>query len=133
MLDTIVNWVNQLAGLWQHYTDLGCILVANVPAWAIVIIAETFFIPATWTARAQQGATILLNIVIAWTVAATLWWVFDPADPLRVRLTVTGILSPISPFAYVWVGKIATKYFPSVGSIFALPKPEAIPTLASTK
>jgi hypothetical protein len=123
MLDILNAWVTSLANFWEHYTDVGCIIAGAVCGWCVAAIVETYFVPTYWPVHKQKGVTILVTICVSWFAAAMLWWVTDPIDPLRMRITVTGVLSPISPFGYVWVGRILTKKFPSIGSVWSLEKP----------
>jgi hypothetical protein len=122
VLDLINQWVSSLANFWDHYTDVGCIIVGAMCGWCVAAIVEALFVPTYWPSQKQKAATVLVTIVVSWFAAAMLWWVTDPIDPLRMRVTVAGILSPISPFGYVWVGRLLTKKFPSIGSVWSLEK-----------
>jgi hypothetical protein len=124
MLDMLTQWITAIANFWNHYTDAGCITVAALCAWCVAAVVEAYFVPLNWPIRKQKELTVVVTIAISWIAGASLWWATDPADPLRVRVIVTGVLSLVSPVSYVWVAKLLTKYFPAIGSVWSLEQPK---------
>jgi hypothetical protein len=119
----VLTW---LANFSQRYPDLLAIFIGTVCAWAVGILVETYLIPLTWPVRQQKGFTVLATIITAAVMSSLVWGVLDSADSLRMRIVICIALAPLSPFSYVIVGRILTKRFPGIGSVWALgpePKP----------
>ena len=103
-----------------NYPDLVAILLGTAAGYAVGILAETYLIPATMPARQQQGLTVLITIVVAWLLSFLIWGTMDPADSATMRALISIAASVLAVFTYPLVGRIATKYFPSIGSIWAV-------------
>ncbi len=111
--------IDFLAGLGQHYTDavilLGCSAFAMLPTLAL----EWWFLPtvtAPDAVRRQKGLTYLFNWSIASVSSTVLWSLFDPADPIAVRISVSIIAGAFGFWLYPPIARILTDWKPSIGS-----------------
>jgi len=122
MIDTILDWAGKILNFGAHWPDLTSIVIGTVSGWALAALVELYVIPLNASARSQKGLTALVTVVTSAIASSLIWGVMAPHDPPKMRIVVSCVLAPISPFSYVLVGALLTKYFPSIGSIWA-PKP----------
>ena len=121
-MDSILGWANGIAGFGVHYPDLVAIACGTMSGWCSGALAEMYFVPVRWSVREQKATSALLTVFVAWLSAALMWGALVPLDPGEKRWIVAGVIAPISPFTYVIVGRLLTKYFPSFWSVWAVDK-----------
>lgn len=121
-MDSILGWANGFASFGVHYPDLVAILCGTMSGWCSGALAEMYFVPVTWTVREQKACSSLLTVFVSWLAAALMWGVVVPLDPGEKRWIVAGVIAPISPFTYVLVGRLLTRYLPNFWSVWAVPQ-----------
>lgn len=112
-------WVAWVLDLWQHYPDLVIMVGSSAFGMLPTLALEWWFLPTVTdpdAKRRQKGYTFLFCWLVSSSSSAMLWWVVDPADPLRVRVTVSVIFGAFGFFAYPPIARILTDKFPALGS-----------------
>lgn len=127
--DSIHGWLRLLVEFGTDLPDLLSVLLGTFGAWCFGLLAEAYFIPASWPARQQKGVTIVLTLAASVILSDLIWAGLDPADPVTVRLSASFIGGCIAPFLYPLVGRLLPS-IPFIGpalasavqSAWALPK-----------
>lgn len=118
-MQSVIDWV---LNIWEHYPDLGVLVIGSVSGWLLTVGLELYFMPIATdpeTKRRQKGYTFLFCWLVTAFISSMLWWVLDPIDPLRLRVTVSTVVSIMGWFAYPTIAKYLTSKFPSIGSAWS--------------
>ena len=114
-----IHWLRELLELGEHYLDVVILLACSAFGMLLTLALEWWFLPTVQdpaAIRRQRGLTFLF----CWTMSALsssfVWWAVDPADPLKVRLSVSIVVGAFGFFAYPALAKFASDKMPSIGS-----------------
>jgi hypothetical protein len=103
---------------------LVAILLGTVSGWATATIAEYLLAGSALSHKAIKNLVIVATVIACGVSTELLWGVFDKLSDPHTRRVVCYVLAPISPFSYIWVAKIASKYVPWINSIWSLDPPK---------
>ena len=119
--------LDKIATAAQHYPDIAVQLGASAFAQVLTLALEWWFLPTVTdpeAKRRQKGLTFLFCWTVSAVTGSVLWWLFDPLDPVAVRVTVSIIVGAVAFFAYPPLARIVTDKFPAVGSAWDGLKPK---------
>lgn len=114
--EKIIEWLLAMGVGWPDVTSVS---VGTVSAWSIALILEFMLSGNGYNELKVRKAVVASTVICAWFCSALLWSMWDPIDPLRTVVIVTGVLAPISPISYVVVAKLLSKYVPWINSLWA--------------
>ena len=114
----LIDWLLHVGRL---HPDLVAILLGTAAGNVASLLAERYAIPPGMPQHRQQGITILIALVGAFSLSYAAWSVLNPADPARLRAVVSLCGSLLSVIVYPAVARWATAKWPSIGSIWNAP------------
>lgn len=105
--------------LGTHATDAVILVACSLLAMPPTIALEWWGLPTVTepdAKRRQKLLTYAFNWTIASASSATLWWIFDPVDPLRVRVAVSIVCGGLGFWIYPPAARWLTDRIPAIGS-----------------
>lgn len=108
--------------IFDNYPDFLACLVGSAGGFAFGLIAEAYFIPQAWSERKQKGASVIVTLAAGVLMSSYIWHALDPSDPLSMRIAASFAASCLSIFLYPSAARVATKFFPTIGSVWAPPE-----------
>ena len=114
----IVGW---LLHVGREHLDLVGILLGTFAGNVASLLAEAYLIPATMPVQRQQGYTVLIALVGAFSLSFLSWGVLAPADPAKLRAVISVSAALASVVVYPTVARWATAKWPVIGSIWKAP------------
>lgn len=121
-MDEIVGAVGKSLSLFAHYPDVTALILGTLIGYVLVLMIETYFLPVETDPvkiRKQKGLTFILCWVFSGGASAILWRFLDPSDKPGERLIVSYLVGVLSFAAYPLIGRIITRFIPSVGSAWS--------------
>ena len=120
-LRDLIDW---LIHTGEHYPDIAAIILSMASAWCVALLYEAYVVPHSIPIDVQK-LTLVFGIIF-WQIGlgVPLWNVMDPADKLELRLVVLIAISPVSVVAYVTIGKLATRRWPWIASVWNVEMPK---------
>jgi hypothetical protein len=118
-MDSVIHWIREILELGEHYLDLVILLACSAFGMLLTVALEWWFLPtvtAPDAVRRQKGYTFLFCWAMSAASSSFLWYAIDPADPLKVRLSVSIVVGAFGFFAYPPLARVLTDKFPAIGS-----------------
>ena len=112
--------IDYLLAIGKENPVLVAMILGTISGWAIATITEYFLAGTSWPAKNIKRIVVLVTVIACGIATELLWSVFDKSSDPHTRRVVCYVAAPISPFSYIWVAKIASKYVPWINSIWSL-------------
>lgn len=117
-----LEWITRLTRFGFQYPAVAAVVLGTLSAWSLGALVEAYWLPPWMPVRDQKAWASLVTIFGAWGGAALSWGALVPTDPIDMRWIIAGVLAPTAPFSYMIGGRILTRWFPKVASVWAPPK-----------
>ena len=114
----MTDFIDWLLHAGRLHPDIVAILLGTAAGNVASLLAERYWIPAAMAQRKQQGLTVLIAIVGAFSLSFAVWGVLNPKDPANLRAVVSLSASLISVIVYPAVARWATAKWPAIGTIW---------------
>jgi hypothetical protein len=111
--------IEQFLEFIQHWPDATILAGCSVFAWLLTLALEWWFLPIAIdpaVKRRQQGLTFVFCWAVSALSSSILWWALDPADPLKVRVSVSVVVGAFGFFAYPPIARLVSEKVPAIGS-----------------
>jgi hypothetical protein len=121
-MDDTVHGVGTALKLASDYPDIIALIVGSLIGWVFVVMIETYFLPTETDPtrlRRQKGLTFILTWLSSGAASSILWGFLDPRDRRAERVIISYLVGILAFATYPLVGRLITRFFPSVGSAWS--------------
>ena len=125
-MDYILTSAKKVLDFFSGYPEIVALIGGTFIGYVFTIMIETYFLPIETDfekLRRQKGLTFIMCWGASGAASAILWAFLDPRDIRAERITVSYLVGVLSFAAYPMLARLATYFWPKVGSAWTAIKP----------